>query len=421
MRLRFHAKFALALTISAIVLSVAHTSPRRTATVRSSKACCSAAASLPATPLGSVTFGGGSVNVILNSDTAYACGSSNIGVIDISNPSAPRLLSSFAGSDLGGNAIVGCFQVGQSLVVPVNTQSGFVYDISDRRNLKSQARFTPAFPFSGFVSFLGNTGWFTTDSFTYTPGPNTISTQSGYFFSVDFTDPTHPAALGNLSSDPSQPASSTASPRFGSMTIAGDTAYVLSTTSTGPDTNGGQGAFQIVNISNPSAPVAQGQIIIPQATTLTSVSPVQNNIVLVTGNTKSWRNPGVNPRNPGNLNFQFTGVLTLSAFDVSDPHNPALVSTRCTDIAASFGYSMAPLGGGFFALAVGPPADDAVAFGADPRGQLLLVDARDPGNLGLFSMGFVAKLSGLAVNGGTLYAATGDGLSTFQLPDLGGL
>jgi len=52
---------------------------------------------------------------------------------------------------------------------------------------------------------------------------------------------------------------------------------------------------------------------------------------------------------------------------------------------------------------------------------LLLVDARDPGNLGLFSMGFVAKLSGLAVNGGTLYAATGDGLSLFQLPDLGGL
>ena len=52
-------------------------------------------------------------------------------------------------------------------------------------------------------------------------------------------------------------------------------------------TNGGQGAFQIVNIANPSAPVAQGQIIVPQATILTNVSAVQNNIVLVTGNTKS--------------------------------------------------------------------------------------------------------------------------------------
>jgi hypothetical protein len=36
-------------------------------------------------------------------------------------------------------------------------------------------------------------------------------------------------------------------------------------------------------------------------------------------------------------------------------------------------------------------------------------------------MGFVAKLSDVAANGGTLYAATGDGLSLFQLPDLGGL
>ncbi len=304
--------------------------------------------------------------------------------------------------------------------MPVNTQSAFVYDISDRRNLRSQARFTPAFPFSGYISFLGNTGWFTTDSFMYNPGPNTIFQQFGYFFAVDFTDPARPAALGSLSPDSARPASSTSSPRFGSMTIAGDTAYVLSTTSTGGDINDGQGAFQVVNISNPAAPVAQSQIIVPQATILTAVSAPQDNIVLVTGNTKSWRNPGVNPRASG-LNFQFTGVLTLSAFDLTDPHNPVLVSTRCTDIAASFGYSLAPLGGGFFALAVGPPPDDAVAFGADPRGQLMLVDARDPGNLGLFSMGFVAKLSGLAVNANTLYAATGDGLSVFQLPDLGGL
>src|SRR5882762_6236440 len=124
--MRFHTKFALALTVSAIVLSIAHSSPRREAPLRSSRGCCSAAASLPATPLGSVSLSGGSVNVILNGDTAYACGASAIGVIDISNPSAPRLLSSFAGPDLGGSAIDGCFQVGQSLVVPVNTQSAFV-------------------------------------------------------------------------------------------------------------------------------------------------------------------------------------------------------------------------------------------------------------------------------------------------------
>jgi hypothetical protein len=49
----------------------------------------------------------------------------------------------------------------------------------------------------------------------------------------------------------------------------------------------------------------------------------------------------------------------------------------------------------------------------DPRGNLLLVDARDPTNLVLYSMAQVAKLAGIAVNGNTLYAATDDGMSVF--------
>src|SRR5262249_50547438 len=151
-------------------------------------------------------------------------------------------------------------------------------------------------------------------SFTYNPGPNNISQQFGYFFSVDFSDPARPTPVGNLSPDSAQPASSTSSPRFASLTIGGDTAYVLSTTSTGGDTNGGQGAFQVIHIPNPASPRAQRQIIVPQATILTAISAPQDNIVLITGNTKSWRNPGVNPRSPNSLNFQFTGVLTLTAF-----------------------------------------------------------------------------------------------------------
>src|SRR5438045_8131033 len=325
-------RLALALAASTVLFA----GPKPAVSSRSAAGCCSAAPTLAATPLGSVSLSGSPVNVILNGDTAYACGSGGISILDISNSSAPRLLGTFGSGDLGGSATFGCFRVGQSLVVPVNTQSAFVYDISDRRNLKSQARFTPAFPFTADVSFLGNVGWFATDSFNYTPGPNTIFQQFGYFFSVDFTDPTRPAPAGNVSPDSSQPASSNASPRFGSLTIGGDTAYVLSTTSTGGDTNGGQGAFQVIDISSATAPKAQSQIIIPQATILTAISAPQNNVVLVTGNTKSWRNPRTNPRSPGNLNFQFTGVLTLSAFDVSDPHHPGLISTRSTDIANSF-------------------------------------------------------------------------------------
>ena len=405
--------FGILLT-TVLAVAPAAERPKRPA----AKGCCAVAASLPATPLGSVAISGGAVDVVVNGNTAYACGSGAIGVIDISNPAAPRLLITFAQGDFGGNG-QGCYKVGQSLVVPVNTQSGFVYDISAAGSIRSQAQFTPALPFNGHVSFAGNTGWFTTDWFSYNTSSNAISIQHGEFHAVDFTDPAHPATIGSLAVDPNQPASSNLSPRFGSISNGSDTVYVLSTTSTGSDTNGGQGAVQIIDVSNPQTPQALGQILIPQATIMTGAA-AQDNLVLVTGNTKSWRNPGVNPRNPGGLNFQFTGVLTLSALDVTDWHNPALLSSRCSDVFTTAG-GVAPLGGGFFVVAAGPPSDDAVAFGADPRGQLLLVDARDTGNLGLISLGYVAKLAGVTVSGDKLYAATGDGLAVFQLPDLSGL
>lgn len=381
------------------------------------KSCCTMAAALPASPLGSVGVTGGAINVIVNGTTAYACGSSAIGVIDISNPAAPRLLSTFAQSDFGGNAISGCFQVGQSLVVPVNNQSGFVYDISDPRNLRLQAPFTPAFPFNGYVSFTGNTGWFTSDYLDFNQSNNLILAQHGDFHAVDFSDPAHPSSLGGMAVDPTQPASSNKSPRFGSISNGTDTVYVMSTTATGGDPNGGQGAIQIIDVSDPRNPKGLAQVIVPQATIMTHAA-VQDNILLVAGNTKGWRNPGT--RN-GTINFQFTGVLTLSALDVSDWRNPALLSSRCSDVGTWSVSGVASVGGGFFAIAAWPPSDDAVAFGADPRGQLLLVDARDPSNLGLIPMGFVAKLQGLAVSGDKIYAATGDGLSVFQLPDLSGL
>ena len=73
------------------------------------------------------------------------------------------------------------------------------------------------------------------------------------------------------------------------------------------------------------------------------------------------------------LNFQFTGVLTLTALDVTDCRNPLLLSSRCSDVATWSLSGVASIGGGFFALATWPPSDDAIVTGTDPRGQLLLV------------------------------------------------
>ncbi len=120
---------------------------------------------------------------------------------------------------------------------------------------------------------------------------------------------------------------------------------------------------------------------------------------------------------------QLTGVLTLSALDVTDPHNPAVLSTRATEISVSNTYSgIAPLGNGFFAVSVGPtggrrdPIRGRLAWPAT-AGSMPTILA----HLGLYSMGYVAKAQGLTAVGSTLYVSTGDGLTTFQLPDLSGL
>src|SRR5579864_3860258 len=236
MRLRFYVMLALALAF-ALALAGGSSAPRRATKRASSSGCCSVARDLPATQLGSLSFGGGGADVVLSSDgvTAYACGPNQIAVIDISNPSAPQLVSTVG--SFGGNAGFGCFQVGQSLVVPVNTQSAFVYDISNSRNLHLQSQFSPPVPFTISVSFLGNVGWFSTAWFRFNQGSNVIFEQHGDFAGVDFTNPASPVAMGNLLPDSSQPnASTNLSPRFGSLTIGGDTAYVFSTTATGGDT-----------------------------------------------------------------------------------------------------------------------------------------------------------------------------------------
>src|SRR5580692_2159753 len=64
--------------------------------------------------VGQLSFTGGAVNVVLNGTTAYGCGASAIGVIDISNPANPRLLSQFAGSDLGGSPLTAAFRWGKA-------------------------------------------------------------------------------------------------------------------------------------------------------------------------------------------------------------------------------------------------------------------------------------------------------------------
>jgi uncharacterized protein (TIGR03437 family) len=352
-------------------------------------------------------------DVVVNGTTAYVCGPSAINVVDISSSTAPKLISTVGQGDLGGTG-VGCAQLGKSLIEIVNTQKLLVYDITQPTKPTLLTSFGPSQPFADYVFFSGQTGFFETDWFNFNTGNNQITVQHGELYAYDFTNPSQPASLGSLQPDPNQPASSNLSPRFAGVALNTKTAYVLSTTSTGGDPNGGVARVEVVDITTPASMTAVGEVDIPQATIATGIA-IQGKTALVVGNTKSWRNPGT-------PNFDSTGFLTLTLLDISDSLNPVAVSSQTTNYQTNFdvGNVVLPLSSGFFVLTITAPSPTSTSSPTVATGHLAIVDARNPQNLTVTKFADIqVSVNGgtgeLAISGGKLYVATATGLSIYNI------
>jgi uncharacterized protein (TIGR03437 family) len=357
------------------------------------------------TQLGSLSLpdiGEGS-NVILNGNVAYVCGTQGIHVVDISNSSAPKLLSTFGQGDLNGNGVF-CTMFGNNLLEIVNRQSLYVYSLANPTQPQSlSGQVSPPLPFAGSAFFSGNTGFFTTDWFEYFG--STIATQHGELYAYDFSNPSKPAFLSSL-----QPGSAAASfnlsPRFGGIAVDSTTAYIGATTSTGGDTNGGQAAVQVIDIGNPQNMQALTEVLIPQATVATTIVP-QGSLAIVVGNTKSWRNPGT-------PNFDFTGVMTITALDITNHRSPSVLSTMVTSYPTNFdgGSIVLPIGTGRFLVSIFPGADSNPT--PQGSGELAILDATDPRNLKLNVIATVSQLDQIALSNNILYVLSGSGLTVYR-------
>jgi uncharacterized protein (TIGR03437 family) len=342
-------------------------------------------------------------NIVLNGNVAYVCGTQGIHVVDISNSSAPKLLSTFGQSDLNGNGVF-CTMFGNNLLEIVNTQSLFTYSLANATQPQSlSGQVSPPLPFAGSAFLSGNTAFFTTDWFTFFG--STIATQHGELYAYDLSNPAKPAFLSSLQPG-SSPASSNLSPRFGGTAIDSTTAYIAATTSTGGDPNSGQGAIQVIDISNPGNMQAITQILVPQATVLTTVVP-QGNTAIVVGNTKSWRNPGT-------PNFDFTGVMTITALDISNHRSPTVLSTMVTSYPTNFdgGSIVLPIATGKFLVSIFPGSDSNPT--PQGSGELAILDVTDPHNLKLNVIATVSQLDQIALRNNILYVLSGTGLSIYQ-------
>jgi hypothetical protein len=368
----------------------------------------------PLTPLASIPTGDDELSTVLypngNQELAYTVGANGISIIDVSNPSSPQVLSTFAQDVIvkGGYNIAQV--VGHDLLVATNVtlnSSGFnfiVYDLTNPLNPTLVSNTDIPYRFLSDMYVLGNVALFPIEEFDYYPGGEEYYfAQSSNVIAVDISNLSKPTVVGKLfaSNDPH--------PQGGAVIVNSQIAYTVSSTETGGDTSSGVGDLRLINISNPAMPTLIGDFHIPGTETLTNIA-LQGSRALVVGSSGLLQ--PFTSKVAG-----LTGNVTLTVLDISDPSNPKVVGNTLVTEATSSQDATLPssrrdlvdLGNGLFALS-------NVLEGGKPA--LLLIDASDPNNIIVSAQQTPALDNGLTVAGSTLYAGTPTGLVTYNIGQL---
>ena len=273
-----------------------------------------------ATIVGALQTPGVAKDVVVNGDVVYVCASTTIGIVDVTDPSNPTLAGTFGDAQLAGDfEVVGCQLDGNGHLLvgyaqtpnPTGTELS-VFDVS--------APFAPAFvSHATFTQIVGAKVAFTDGSFgfmptsliEYNPYSNFIFAQWGDLLSIDLSDPAIPSVAGRLF-----PAGDAVKggPNmiFGAAEGVNHTGLVTSTTATG-DTFGtgpGEGRLLSVDLSSPTAPTTVQETLVPEAVVLHGIA-VDGDLAVVAGDTFGFYD----------ALSGFTGKLTLSAVDVSNPQS----------------------------------------------------------------------------------------------------
>jgi hypothetical protein len=178
--------------------------------------------------------------------------------------------------------------------------------------------------------------------------------------------------------------------------------YVASSTASGASTTG-SAILDVISISAPGIPTPVSQVTIPQAAILLSFD-IAGNTLLAAGSTTGQRNPGT-------PDFDFTGYLTLTSMDLSNPQVPEVVSTITTSLQVNGTFYTAAFTNGVFAIVNNAPDTDD--FGPS---SLMIADARNPSNILLYPFQTQFGFSGiLTTNTGYLLAPTALGLNIYKL------
>ena len=356
---------------------------------------------------GQLNFANGvTSSVVIYGNTTYLCGPNRINIIDTSSVSAPTYVGEFGDAQLLGNGGKCAINLNTSepilvdIVGPGTAPTFAVYSLAAPESpvLLSQLSTSP-YTFLASLSFSGTVGYASTSWFQ-TSG-NSISAQFGDFVAYDFSS-LFPTLVGAVVPNGSA-ASSNASVKPNSLVLQpgnyDNTAYATTTTSSGGSTTG-SAALDVIDVSNVQSMQAVRQVTVSTAAIFLGFG-YDADLLLVTGNTTSFRNPGV-------PDFNITGNLTLSTMNIANVQNPVGISNITTTIPTTGTYVVQPFGNDIFAIVNNPPS-------TDPGGpsSLMIVDASTPSAPVLypfvteFGMNDIAAVNGYLlvpnVNGLTIY------------------
>jgi uncharacterized protein (TIGR03437 family) len=345
-------------------------------------------------------------SIALLGDTAYVCGANSIVMVDMVIPNDPRVVGAFGAAQLNGLGTICRINTSGTvpfLVVVVADLKGpqsspaslAVYDLSNPRSPVLLTVAATQYPYIVSLSFSGPYGFASSSFFTYDLNNRAILGQDGSFVVFDFSSPSSPQQIGLL-----QPPTATLKPY--SSVLNSTYALVAGSTATGSSTSG-NGALTLLNIASITTPIAVANFPVTPAAILMSFA-VSTNTLLLTGNTTG-------NRNPGSPDFGFTGNLTLTTMDISNPQGAQILASFDTRIQVNGTFYTSAFLNNMFAIVSNAPVSDF-----DGPASLGFVDARSPANPVLYPVQSEFGLSEvLATTGGYLLAPTLNGLNVYGL------
>jgi uncharacterized membrane protein len=353
--------------------------------------------------------------VVQNGNLLYVGAADGIRVYDVTDPTAPKLISTVGMSAsvlrIHGNELVGLQNNISSWIVSV-------YSLADPRNPLLLGS-TPAIPYYNLSQQM-----VVTDTHVFVPvqadtffiASSDIFQQGGDLISVDISNPAAPSMDGVLLN--THGTDNDGKDVVGGADLSGGdfnmwsavqvdptTLLVASTTVTGGDTQNGVGRINIVDISDPTHMAIVGHLDIPGTVQVTGLELVGNQL-LVTASTGGYQQ-NFDP----NTNYGLTGDVVLATVDATAPRSLQLLHTqvvnRTSRSDAVSQSRFASLGNGLYAFSnLGASTD---------KPELQVINAADPQNFGTGATVVPSDIADLTGSGNLIYTTSADGLIIYQI------